>query len=116
MRVPQELPGLTPKFIVDECVSIHGKIYGNGYLNSIDVLGPGASDDRVLELVKKHGCGLITYDKVLMIRTLMANHPVNFHRQGGGGMVFLKPDLEAGRKIGDPLTAYILEKDQVVIP
>ena len=106
---------MTPKFIVDECVSIHGKSYRDGYLKSIDVLGPGASDDLVLKLVEKHGCGLITYDKVLMIRTLMANHPVNFHRQEGG-MVFLKPDLESGRKIGDPLTAYILENDQVVIP
>ena len=100
---------------MDECVTIDGKRYGNGYLNSIDVLGPGASDDLVLELVKKHGCGLITRDKVLMIRTLMANHPVNFHRQDGG-MVFLKPDLESGRKIGDPLTAYILDSGKVVIP
>ena len=107
---------MTPKFIVDECVSIHGKSYRDGYLKSIDVLGPGASDDLVLKLVEKHGCGLITYDKVLMIRTLMANHPVNFHRQEGGGMVFLKPDLEAGRKNGDPLTAYILDNDQVVRP
>jgi len=85
-----------------------------GFVHSVDVVGCGASDPEVFELVKKNKAGLITLDKRFALNTLRDGYPVVIPDELGG--VLIKPIIERSPKHSDPLTYHLLENDEVVMP
>jgi len=110
---------LTPKFIVDECVSVKTKEQFRvknvkDFVHSIDVIGRGATDEEVFELVKKNKAGLVTFDKRFALSVLQSGYSVIL--PSGDNSTLIKPIIDKSSKYSDPLTYHILENDQVVRP
>ena len=108
------------KFVVDECISIHypDKYSGSNYIKSIDVVGCGASDDKVLALVRRLRCGLVTRDRKFAIHALWDAKTVIYHKPNGA-RIQIKPNKRKLRPIFPEsvrLTNYALENEEVVIP
>jgi len=85
-----------------------------GFVHSIDIIGRGATDKQVFELVKKYNAGLITFDKRFALSTLEDGYPVVL--PNGTESTLIKPIIEKSPKYSDPLTYYAMENDQIVIP
>ena len=107
-------------WIVDECVSINwpNEYSGSNFIKSIDVVGCGATDDKVLSLVGRLKRGLVTADRKFAMRAVWDNKTVIYHRHNGV-RTYIKTTKKKLRSIPDPgylLTHYVLENDQVVIP
>ena len=108
------------KYIVDESITIHypDKYSGSNYTKSIDVVGRGASDDKILSVVRKTKRGLITRDRKFAIHALWAAKTVIYHKSDGT-RIQIKPNRKKLRPWvtdGTRLTNYALENDQIVIP
>jgi len=106
--------------IVDECVSIHypDKYSGSNFIKSIDVVGPGASDDKVLSLVGRLKGGLITRDRKFAIHALWDAKTVIYHKPDGT-RIQIKPNRKKLRPMVTQsmrITNYLRENDKVVIP
>ena len=105
-------------YIIDECVSIKTKEQFrvknvNGFVHSINVLGKGATDEEVFELVKRNKAGLITLDKRFALSVLQSGYTVILP---GHENIRIKPIIDKSPKYSDPLTYYLLESDKVIIP
>lgn len=105
-------------YVIDECVSVRTKEQFRvknvkGFVHSIDVIGRGATDGAVFELVKKNKAGLITLDKRFALSVLQSGYTVILP---GGENIRIKPTIDKSPKYSDALTYYLLENDKVVIP
>ena len=58
------------KYLLDECVCENIELGGSDFIRSVDVLGKGASDDKVWNLVKKTNSMLVTNDKKFLCDVL----------------------------------------------
>jgi len=108
------------KYVVDECVTIRypNNYTGSNYIKSIDIVGCGASDDKVLSLVRKLRRGLITRDRKFAIHALWDAKTVIYHKPNGT-RIQIKPNRRKLRSMVTDetrLTKYCAENDQVVIP
>ena len=106
-------------YVIDECVSVRTKEQFrvknvSGFVHSIDVIGRGASDGAVFELVKKNKAGLITLDKRFALSVLQSGYSVILPH--GTDSTLIKPIINKSPKHSDPLTYHILETDAVVRP
>ena len=106
-------------YVIDECVSTRTKEHlriknVKDFVHSIDVIGRGATDGEVFELVKKNKAGLITLDKRFALSVLQSGYAVILPH--GIDSTLIKPTIDKSVKYSDPLTHYILENDQVIIP
>ena len=108
------------KYVVDECVTIllPDKYSGSNFIKSIDFVGRGASDDKVLSLVRRLRGGLITRDRKFAIHALWDAKTVIYHKPDGT-RIQIKPNRRKLRSMvteGTRLTKYCAENDQVIIP
>ena len=102
------------KYLYDECVSCRDVFEGRNFIQSIDVVGKGATDEKVGDYAVKNNMLLITSDIKFALNMLIQSKPVIF--KNGGDYTLIKPKTEKSRKYSDPITNYLLENDQVVIP
>ena len=108
------------KYVIDECVSIllPNKYSGSNFIKSIDVVGCGACDEKVLGLVKRLRGGLITRDRKFAIHALWDAKTVIYHKPDGT-RIQIKPNrtkLSSMVPQGVRLTNYLRATNQVVIP
>ena len=108
------------KYVVDECVSISwpNEYSGSNFIKSIDVVGCGATDDRVLSLVGRLKRGLVTSDRRFAMRAVWDDKAVIYHRINGD-RTYIKPMKKKLRSIpaqGYLVTHYLMQNDQIIIP
>jgi len=108
------------KYVVDECITIHypENYLGSNFIKSIDVVGPGANDDKVLSLAVRLKCGLITRDRKFAIHALWDAKSVIYHKPDGT-RIQIKPNKKKLRPMVTQsmrITNYLRENDKVVIP
>ena len=108
------------KYVVDECISINwpNEYSGSNFIKSIDVVGCGATDDKVLSLVGRLKRGLITSDRRFAMRAVWDNKAVIYHRTNGV-RTYIKPTKKKLRSIpaqGHLVTHYLMQNDQIIIP
>ena len=108
------------KYVVDECVSINcpNQYSGFNFIKSIDVVGCGATDDKVLSLVGRLKRGLVTADRRFAMRAVWDNKAVIYHRTNGD-RTYIKITKKKLRSIpaqGYLVTHYLMQNDQVVFP
>ncbi len=106
-------------YVIDECVSTRTKEHlriknVKDFVHSIDVIGRGATDEQVFELVKKKKAGLVTFDKRFALSVLQSGYSVILPY--GNDSTLIKPTIDKSPKYSDPLTYHILETDAVVRP
>ena len=108
------------KYVVDECVSISwpNEYSGSNFIKSIDVVGCGATDDRVLSLVGRLKRGLVTSDRRFAMRAVWDDKAVIYHRTNCV-RTYIKPVKKKLRSIpaqGYLVTHYLMQNDQIIIP
>ena len=109
------------KYLLDECVTIHwpyntGEIHD--YVNSVDLIGHGANDDKVFELALKLNRILVTSDMKFTLKVLLDNHSVCFQKMNGE-RYFIKPQAEKIADVGkcdDYITQFLLKSEEIIIP
>ncbi len=99
------------KFILDECINKKSGL-GDDFISSTDVLGYGASDKEVFELVKDTNSILVSNDKRFILDALVENKPVWYQEKG----ILIKPVIEKDLKYSDVLTFYCQKTKEIVIP
>jgi len=99
------------KFLLDECVSKNTAL-GDDFIQSIDVLGEGASDKEVFKLVKDTKTILVSNDKRFILEALVENKSVWYQEKG----ILIKPVIHRDLKYNDVLTYYCQKTKQIVIP
>ena len=107
-------------WVVDECITINwpNEYSSSNFIKSIDVVGCGATDDKVLSLVGRLKRGLITADRKFAMRAVWDNKIVIYHRPNGD-RTYIKPTKKKLRPIpaqGHLVTHYLMQNDQIVIP
>lgn len=107
---------MKPKYLLDECVSIHFPSKNEDFLNSINILGAGAKDDKILRYVKKTNMILISCDKKFSLNIACDQEPVIFidRKDGQAYKLTAEKDPDLG-KFYDPVTYYIQKTQNVII-
>ncbi len=108
-------------YFLDECITIHWpgriRVLANDYELSVSKLGPGATDEKVLNYAIKHNRVLVTADIRLTLWSVLKNHPVVFLNEKGNRFL-IKANSKKLRKIAlvDQVTKYLIESNTIVIP
>ena len=108
------------KYVVDECVSINwpNEHSSSNFIKSIDVVGCGATDNKVLSLVGRLKRGLVTADRRFAMRAVWDNKAVIYHRTNGV-RTYIKTTKKKLRPIpaqGHLVTQYLMQNNTVVRP
>ena len=108
------------KYVVDECVSIHwpNEYSSSNFIRSIDVVGCGATDDKVLSLVGRLKRGLVTSDRKFAMMAVWDNKAVIYHRTNGV-RTYIKTTKKKLRPIfqrSQLATHYLMQNNDVVRP
>jgi len=100
------------KYLLDECVCENIGLAGSDFISSVDVLGRGASDEKVWNLVKKTNSMLVTNDKRFLCDALSNNKPVWYYEKG----IIIRPKIIKDSKYSDVISYYSQKTGEIVIP
>ncbi len=103
---------MKPKFLIDECISKRLCVGDSDFIKSVDILGEGASDRKVFDVVKDTNTILVSDDKRFLFNALANNRTVWYHKEG----ILIKPVIQKDTKYSDVLTFYLQKTNEIVIP
>lgn len=103
------------KYILDECVSAKSDFYRGVFVQSVDLVGQGASDDEIFEVSKKLKMLIITKDRSFALKILSEKYPVIYQCEGKTVMI-VPEKIIITPKLSDPITYYLLDEEKIVVP
>ena len=103
------------KYILDECVSVKTGFHRSVFVQSVDLVGQGASDDEIFEASKKLKMSIITRDRGFALKILSEKYPVIYQCEEKTAMI-VPEKVIITPKLSDPLTYYLLDSERIIVP
>ncbi|MCE9616742.1 MAG: hypothetical protein K8Q88_00030 [Nitrosarchaeum sp.] len=107
--------------MLDECIPIHWSnsisLFNGNYELSVNRVGHGENDEKVLKYAIKHKQTLVTGDIRLTLWSILENHPVLFLKRTGELYLIESNSKKLTTvKVIDPITKYLSEQGKIIIP
>lgn len=103
------------KYILDECVSSKPHFHDDNFVQLVDLLGQGASDDEIFKLSKKLKMLIVTKDRAFALKILSEKNPVIYQCYEKTVLIIPKEVIQSP-KLSDPIAYHLLESESVIIP
>ena len=104
------------KFLLDESL-----MYGNKdpifppFFNSVNILGKGASDGMIFQYAKKNNMIVVAKDKRFVLDMIVSGSKV-VYVDNNYKVTLVNPKIDVNPKYSSPITFYLQENEEIIIP
>lgn len=104
------------KLLLDENISYrNNKSIFPPFFKSVDILGAGVSDDKIFQYAKKNNMVIVTKDKRFALDVIVSGSMVVVITDNYQS-ILVNPSIDVNPKYSSPITYYLQEHDEIIIP
>ena len=111
------------KFLLDENMTYNhdndnsntASLSSYPFFKSIELIGCGASDEKIFQYAKKNNMTVITKDKRFALHMIMKGYKTIIMNDNLKS-VLVDPKIDTTQKYGSPLTYYLHEHNTIILP
>ena len=104
------------KFLLDESITCRNTVPGfSSFFNSVDILGQGASDDKIFQYAKKNDLIVVTKDKRFALDMIVSGNKTVYVTDKYQSTL-VNPSIDVNPKYHSPITYYLQEHEEIILP